>query len=105
MCVAPGEPAPTQPVESEPVKSEPAKPVSDEAALCRKACERTMACEAEAQGIAEPEGQGREKQLNRCGKLCEFVTNDYNRGQLRKCLTAESCETFNRCMNPPDATL
>jgi hypothetical protein len=100
VCARPGEVAQTEPAR-EPVRPAPA--VSDEAALCRKACEREMACEAEAQGVAEPEGRGRESYLGRCGKLCEFVVNDYNRGQLRKCLTAETCEVFAECMHPPDA--
>lgn len=96
VCRGPGDAAQTEPAKA------PAPAVSDEAALCRKWCERDMACQAEARGVAEPEGQGREKSLGRCGKVCEFMTNDYNRGQLRKCLTVESCEVFTKCMQPPD---
>lgn len=95
------EPArPAEPVKPAPAR--PAAPVSDEAALCRQACERELACESEASGMAEPEGQGRENYLGRCGKLCEFVVNDYNRGQLRKCVKLDACEAFTNCMHPPD---
>lgn len=76
-----------------------AAPVSEEAALCRRGCERDLACKAEAAGAAEPEGEGRESYLQLCQKMCEFAVNDFNRGELRRCLAVDTCEQFNACGN------
>ena len=76
-----------------------AAPVSEEAALCRRGCERDLACKAAAAGRAEPEGEGRESYLQMCQKMCEFAVNDFNRGELRRCLAVDTCEEFDACGN------
>lgn len=88
-------PATTTPV------SEP-RPADDEAALCRQLCERQLGCESEANDMAPPEGKARERYVRSCGRMCEFAVTDWNRPQMRRCMTAETCGEFMSCVNPPD---
>ena len=85
---SPSPPAPPQALES------------DEAALCRRSCERDLECKAKVQGVAAPEGQGREGLLKLCTRTCEFMVNDFTRPQLRACLEIEDCAEFERCLSP-----
>ena len=34
-----------------------------------------------------------------CQKMCEFAVNDFNRGELRRCLAVDTCEEFDACGN------
>lgn len=101
VCVATASSGPAASPAASPAAA-PAKaaPVDEEAALCRRACERDLACQAQGEGVAEPEGEGRESYLQTCGKMCQFAINDFNRGQLRRCLGLSSCEEFTACANP-----
>ena len=75
---------------------------SDEAALCRKSCERDLECKAELEGVAAPEGQGREVYIRMCARSCEFMVNDFTRPQLRACLGMSGCLEFEACVSPGD---
>ena len=45
-----------------------------------------MQCEAEAQGVLPPEGEGYERYLRACTKMMKIGINDYTRPQARKCI-------------------
>jgi len=93
-------PAPRSPAPVVPEVAIEQKHEDDEAALCRRSCERDMQCKAEAQGTAEPEGKGREAFLRMCARTCEFMVNDFTRPQLRACLEHPDCAAFAACMAP-----
>jgi hypothetical protein len=78
---------------------------SDEEALCRRSCERDLECKAETQGVAAPEGKGREVYLRMCGRTCEFMVNDFTRPQLRACLELKACAAFEACVSPDAAAM
>jgi len=78
---------------------------SDEAALCRKSCERDLECKADLEGVAAPEGQGREAYIRMCARTCEFMVNDFTRPQLRACLELPACAAFEACVSPDDAAM
>jgi len=73
---------------------------SDETALCRRSCERDLECKAELEGVAAPEGQGREAYIRMCARTCEFMVNDFTRPQLRACLEFKGCLEFEACVSP-----
>ena len=76
-----------------------AAPDPDEA-VCSPLCDRQLACEAEAQDIALPEGQALARFKNACMKQCRWVSSDLTRPQLRRCQAAASCAEFRACMEP-----
>jgi hypothetical protein len=97
-------PAPTAPpaaAASAPAAVPAAAPESDEQALCRRSCERDLECKAELEGVAAPEGQGREAYVRMCARTCEFMVNDFTRPQLRACLELPGCLEFEACVAGP----
>jgi hypothetical protein len=92
--IGPG-PATTTPVSAP-------KPADDEVALCQQMCDRQLQCESEANNMAPPEGKALERYMRTCRRLCEFAVTDWNRPQMRRCMTAETCGEFTRCVQPPD---
>lgn len=96
ICAAPGA------ATSQAATPTTSRAVSEETALCRRSCERDLACKAAASGVAEPEGEGREGLLQMCVRTCEFVINDFNRPQLRRCVALETCEEFDACTGPDE---
>lgn len=96
ICSAPDAPGPTTKTSA---PTEPAS-VSDEAALCQQACDRELACEAEETGMAGPEGKARERLLRTCRRACEFIVNDWNRAEMRRCVATPTCGEFKRCLHP-----
>jgi len=101
---APGSIAPPAVTPREPVAAPPPAPESDEAALCRRSCERDLECKATLQGVAAPEGRGRESYLRMCTRTCQFMVNDFTRPQLRACLELPGCREFGECVSPDAET-
>jgi hypothetical protein len=96
-------PAPSGLAPAIPEVAPPPAHESDESALCRRSCERDLECKAESQGVAAPEGQGREAYLRMCARTCEFMVNDFTRPQLRACLEMKGCPAFEACVSPDAA--
>ncbi|PCC70289.1 hypothetical protein SAMN02745121_03382 [Nannocystis exedens] len=108
-CVAAGgSPGPTTSpgtIGPEPTTTTPTsapKPADDEVALCQQLCDRQLGCESEANNVAPPEGKALERYMRSCRRMCEFAVTDWNRPQMRRCMTAETCGEFTRCVQPPD---
>jgi hypothetical protein len=98
----PTTPEPRGPAAAVPEVAPGAARESDEATLCRRSCERDLECKAEAQGVAAPEGQGREAYVRMCARTCEFMVNDFTRPQLRACLEMGGCLEFEACVAGPE---
>ena len=68
--------------------------------VARQLCELQMQCEAEAQGILPPEGDGLERQLGVCTNMTKIMINDYTRPQARQCVSegqAGGCQAYEAC--------
>lgn len=74
--------------------------------VARQLCEIQVQCEAEAQGVLPPEGEGYERYLRACTKMMKIGINDYTRPQARKCIADAptiGCEGFKACVSPPES--
>ena len=68
--------------------------------VARQLCELQLQCEAQAQGILPPEGDGLERQLTVCTNMTKIMINDYTRPQARQCVSdgqAGGCPAYEAC--------
>lgn len=68
-------------------------------------CEIQMQCQAEANGMLPPEGEGYQRQMRACTAMTKIGINDYTRPQARKCIADAptiGCDGFAACVAPPE---
>jgi hypothetical protein len=80
----------------------PAPEAHPEDVVCSPFCDRSLACQAEANGVALPEGEALRRLRDVCLRGCRRLSNDYTRPQLRQCLARKTCAAFNECIAPDD---
>ncbi len=97
-CV--GEVAAREPAR-EPAKEPAKEPVSDpDDAVCEPLCDRQLACDAEANGMALPEGKALARLEGMCMRQCRWMATDMTRPQLRRCAALTTCAELRSCLQP-----